>query len=388
MTLSPQIVVANGRPWRLLPDTPPPAQAARAQALARAQLIDELTGEPPPGRAVVVSRMPGAQPASAEGGHVGLTGRPAALFASAWPLVAPFPRLALEATLPAFLPVSLAADLSAQPSWPDAFLLHDFLQIAVHRRPTLLSGRVASRTAGPVVGAVVEVTEVWSTFAAIGAAGLVPNALSVHAGLYADRPAGANLRRRTLTLQAPIRTLLRHAQAGDTVLRLSDRQGLVVNRPLAIEHGDPEREEYILIAAIDTSLAADQPAAVTLAHPLARTHGAGTAVHRTTFAAAGPANAITRAARRGDISLFVNGLNGIAPANPTIEVTGGGAPAEYHGIAAWRTTTDAEGAFRLPPIHRVAHLRLRASGGGQPIPAEIIVSLTSPGEAAADLLFP
>lgn len=388
MTLSPQIVVADGRPWRLLPETPPLPQAARAQALARAQLIDELTGEPPPARAMVVSRTPGTRPAANEGGHVGLSGRPAALFPAVWPLVSPFPRLVLEATLPAFLPVTLATDLAAQPSWPGSFLLHDFLEVALHRRPTLLSGRVASRTTGPVAGATVEVTEVWTSFAAIGAAGLAPNALSLRAGLYAGRPAGATLRRRTLTLQAPPRTLLRHAQAGDTVLRLSDRQGLVVNRVLAIEPGDPEREEYILIAAIDTGAAADLPAEVTLAHPLARAHDAGATVQRTTFAAPGPANAITRAARRGDLSLFANGLNGIAPANLVIEVTGGGAPAEYHGIAPWRTTSDAEGAFRLPPIHRVAHLRLRASGGGQPVPAEIIVSLTSPGEAAADLLFP
>ncbi|GGJ24122.1 hypothetical protein [Neoroseomonas lacus] len=388
MSIAPQIVEVDGRRWRLLPESSPLPQAARVQALARAQLIDELTGEPPPGRAMVVSRTPGARSAAGEGGHIGLSGRPATLFPAAWPLVPPFPRLALEARLPAFLPVTLATDLVAQPAWPDAFLLHDFLQVALHRQPTLLSGRVASRTTGPVAGAAVEVTEIWTSFAAIGLAGLAPNALSLRAGLYADRPAGAALRRRTLTLQAPVRTLLRHAHAGETAIRLSDRQGLILNRPLAIEPGDPEREEYILIAAIDTGAAADLPAEVTLAHPLARAHDAGTTVQRTTFAAPGPANAITRAARRGDLSLFANGLNGIAPATPTIEVTGGGVPAEYHGIAPWRTTSDAEGAFRLPPIHRVAHLRLRASGGGQPVPAEIIVSLTSPGEAAADLLFP
>jgi hypothetical protein len=388
MTLAPQIIEADGRVWRLLPETPPLAQAERAQVLARALLIDELTGEPPTGRAVVTSRMPGLRGVAAEGGHVGLSGRPAALFPAAWPLAPPVPRLALDARLPAFLPVALAADLVAQPDWPDAFRLHDFLQVALHRRPTLVSGRVASRTTGPVAGATVEVTEVWTTFAAIGGAGIPPNALSLWAGFYADRPAGGSLRRRSLTLQPPVRTLTRPANAGDTVLRLSDRQGLVVDRPLAIEPGDPERVEYVLIAAIDTGAAADLPAAVTLAHPLARGHDAGAAVQRTTFAAPGPVNAITRAARRGDLSLFANGLNGIAPANPTIEVSGGGVPAEYHGLAPWRTTSDAEGAFRLPPIHRVAHLRLRASGGGQPASAEIIVSLSGPGEAAADLLFP
>ncbi|MGK7865355.1 hypothetical protein [Falsiroseomonas sp. E2-1-a4] len=388
MSVAPRIVQAAGQNWRFLPETPPLTQASRAQVLARAQLIDELTGQPPAGRPSVTTRTPGTHPVSSEGGHIGLSGRPAALFAAAWPLLPPFPRIDMAAVLPGFMPVTRMADLVAQPAWPADFLLHDFGQVDLRRQPTWLSGRVASRTTGPVAGAIVEVAEIWTSFVGIAGAGLVPNALSLPAGLYASRPAGATVRRRGLNLQPPSQTLARAANAGDRVIRLSDRQGLLVNRPLAIAAGDPERAEFILVIAIDAGAAADLPATVTLAHPLARGHDAGTAVQRTTFAGAGAVNTIARPARRGDISLFTSGLAGIAPGNSTIEIIGGGAVAEYHGFAAWRSTADAQGAYRLPPIHRAAHLRLRASGSGQPNPAEIVVSLTSPGEAAADLLFP
>jgi hypothetical protein len=47
-----------------------------------------------------------------------------------------------------------------------------------------------------------------------------------------------------------------------------------------------------------------------------------------------------------------------------VEIAGGAAAREFQRIDRYETTTDAAGFFRLPPIARVALVRLRAQQGG------------------------
>ena len=378
------LVQAEGRRWRLLVE-PDPREADRLQAILSVQLLDELTEAPPRLAVDVSTQMPGLFATATAGGRIGLVGRPTACFPEPWP--APSPVATIDAETGEHLPLGLAGPLDLQPDMPERYALTTLPDAALHRRPTHFSGRVVSRVTGPAGGTPLSVTRYWPTFAAIGAAGLVPRALSLWSGLYADRTTAAEAHRRSLNLQPDVKTLIGAAPAGSTELLLSYRQNLLAGRPLAIEPGDPEREEYIAIAAIDTSWSADQPALITLAHPLNRAHGAGGAIARTTFAGgAGPPNAFDRAARRGDVSLYLAGLAGIGAANQIVEIDGGAAPgiaSEYHRFSLWQAVTDASGHYRLPPIHRAAHIEIEGPPGIGPAR----FSLNAPGDALADILF-
>ncbi len=379
------VLSAGGLDWRYWPP-PALAPAARYQVIAVAQVIDELTGAPPREPLHSSTSQNGLHARASAGGLVGLAGRPTALYPDPWPGIPP--RVTLEATADGFLPLALAGDLPAQPGFPTTFARLDFGTVALHRTPTSLSGRAVDAAGAPVAGATVAVTGIWAMVDAILGAAAAPTGLSLWTGLYADRPAGATVQRRTLTILANPKTLLLPAAAGATEIKISNRQALVLNRPLAIEVGDPERTEYMPIAVIDASSSDDQPAWITLHHPLARPHPAGVDVARTGFMAPGAANPLALDARRGDQTLLTTALAGLSPGQPTVEVLGGAAPAEYHGFSLWETVTGPDGRFRLPPIHRIAHLELTASGGGQPQPAQRIISLVGEAEANADLVFP
>ena len=380
------LVQAGGRDWRLLAE-PDPREADRFQAILSVQLLDELTEAPPLVRVEVSTKTLGLFATATAGGRIGLVGRPTALFLDPWP--APAPTVAIDAETSEHLPLALERELDPQPDMPERYALTTLLPTDLHRRPTTFSGRVVSRVTGPAAAAALAVTRYWRTFDAIGGPGLVPDALCLWSGLYRDRDApAATARRRSLTLQPDVKSLVAAAPAGATELMVSDRQNLVTGRPLAIEPGDPEREEYIGIAAIDTTWSVDQPALITLDHPLRRGHRAGTPVQRTTFAGvAGPANALERDGRIGDVSLYLAGLAGLAPGNRIIEIDGGAADptiaSEYHGFSFWRAVTGPDGHYRLPPIHRAAHVEIDGPGAIGPLR----FSLNAPGDALADILF-
>ena len=379
------LVQAGGRDWRLLAE-PDPREADRFQAILSVQLLDELTEAPPRVRVEVSTETLGLFATATAGGRIGLVGRPTAAFLDPWPV--PAPTVAIDAETSEHLPLSLTSELDPQPDMPELYALTTLLPTGLHRRPTTFSGRVVSRVTGPAVGAALAVTRYWRTFDAIGGPGLVPDALCLWSGLYRDRSTAATARRRNLTLQPDVKSLVVAAEAGATELLVSDRQNLITGRPLAIEPGDPEREEYVGIAAIDTTWSVDQPALVTLDHPLRRGHRAGTLAQRTTFAGiAGPPNALERDGRIGDVSLYLAALGGLAPGNRIIEIEGGTTDptvaSEYHSFSFWRAVTAADGHYRLPPIHRAAHVEIDGPGSIGPIR----FSLNAPGDALADIMF-
>ncbi len=67
-----------------------------------------------------------------------------------------------------------------------------------------------------------------------------------------------------------------------------------------------------------------------------------------------------RAARAGDRVLFVADLTGL-PDGADVRLTGGTPPAEYQRLHRLEVTTDADGYFELPPLHRIAGLAFQAS---------------------------
>lgn len=375
---------AAGRDWRFAPDAPPPAIAERSQAILQARLVDEVLGVPPALPIQATTRVHGAVARVAAGGRAGVLGRPAVAYFA--PAIATS-RADMTIDAPGFLPLTLDAALGAQPGYPDAFAPRDLGDVALHRLPVRICGRVASRVLGPLSGATIAVTGVWPLLQHPPGPAVAPNAMPLLAGLYADRPAGS-MRRRNLTPAAQVKTLVRPAVAGETVVRLSDRQTIAAGQILAIGFGDPERVEYIGIAAIDTGSSADQPATFTLDHPLRRDHGEATDAARAVPTAAGPNNAISRPARRGDATIWTAALAGIGPATTAIEV-GGGAPPEFHATTRYRATSSAGGDFALAPIHRIAALELTVSHVSQPAP---MIRVIAPEWRATtqieDFLFP
>ena len=379
------IVDAGGQTWRLFVGAYP-HEAARLQAILSVQVFDDLTGAPPLAALDVSTTSRGIKAKASAAGRIGLVGRPEALFPQPWP--APAPSVDIRVETRDHFPVARTAELDPQPNLPERYVPAKLDDIDLHRRPTVFSGRLVSRITGPAAaGEIVAVTAYWKTFADIAVAGLPANALCLWSGLYADRPMGTQARRVTFNL-LDAKILNRAAPAGATELLLSDRKNLLVTRPLAIEPGDPEREEYVGVAAIDTSLSDDQPALVTLAHPLRRGHPAGAAVERTTVATSGAFKALDRPGQLGDVSLYLDNLLGISPVHRTIEIATPAVPTlanEYHSIALWQAETVAGGYFRLPPIHRAAHLQIEAVG--LPAADPIRVTLNAPGDALADLVF-
>jgi hypothetical protein len=373
-------IQADGRNWSFVPP-PKPRPSDRFQAIVAAQAIDELTGEPPAVALSVSTRSPGLRAAGSAGGRVGLAGSPGIRFPDPWPPAGPIVHLRVESEL--HLPTETEVDLGPQAAMPEAFQPVAAPDLLLRRRPSRLSGRAVSRINGPAAGATVRVARYWPTFASIAAAGTAATALTLWNGLYAPRSTAAKVQRRTLVLQPDPKSLVEAAEAGSKELFLSDRKNLVVNRPLAIEPGDVERAEHIVVAAIDQGLSDDQPARVTLAYPLRRTHLAGTAVARTLFGAAGAANPLARDAAEGDVSIYLAALDGIAAGNPFVQISEGTDPLEFHGFSLWEATAGLDGRFRLPPIHRAAHVELECPPGSNPRR----FSLNAPGDVLADILF-
>ncbi len=378
-------VLSAGEAWNFAPDDPQPAIALRSQALIMARLIDEVTQTPPEQALTLATGLAGALPRASGGGRVGVVGRPGQLFYA--PTVA-LAEVDLSVTATGFLPLALRRALGSQPGYPDAFAAPDLGDVALHRTPVAIAGRVASRAAGPLVGATVTITGVWAVQQHPPGPPQPPNAMPLFAGLYRDRPAGAQMRRRNLAPAAQVKTLARPALAGDTVVRLSDRQAIAAPQILALDYGDPGRVEYVGITSIDTGSSADQPADFTLDLPLRRDHAERCLAARAVPGPGGANNAVTRAARAGDATLWTAGLAGIGPGTNAIEISGGG-PVEYQATTIYTVQSAAGGAFRLPPIHRIAALAIRASHASQPSPlTRIVTPAWAASEQIEDFVFP
>lgn len=379
-----RIVATDGASWRYSPDTPPPL-GLRSQIMMRARVVDETTGESPDGTPRVTSQTAGAWAVSSDGGLVGVAGRPAALFPEIGIATA---RVSLLASHDGFLPITLEASLGPQPDFPAAFVLVDLGDIPLRRRPCVVEGGVFSRSAGALSAASIQVTGYWIRQNEIANASATPDMAGLWQSAYVDR-AAANVQARDITLAASSQILLRAVAGGDKRLRLSDRQGLVAGQILAIEPGDPERAEYIPIALVDTVSGADQPAFVTLVHAMRRDHPESAIVTRCVLAAPGAASALSRPLRQSDVTVFAAGLAAISPATTHIEITGGGSDPEYHAVGRYVTESDAEGDYRLPPMHRVAAIALRSTHPISLSPIDLVVSLPLGAERiGVDLIYP
>lgn len=359
-------LTAAGRRWRFAPDDPPTV-LQRVQAVVDLAVTDEQTAMPPATPLAITTSRSGLAPRIGHDGRIGLVGRPAEILP---PALVSGSTVPIEVTAAGYLPYALDVTLQAPPQ--------PTLPLALHHEPVAVWGRVLDTSGGtptPVAGATVRVIGV--------------EILALAQGLYAPRaatgPAAARIHRRDLTPAGPALTLLDGVGAGATRLRLSDRQGLTFPpnpaNPdiLMIDPSDAERLEVLRVTAIDGALADDEPAIVTLAHPLRRSHSAGITARRATPSPAGPDVALTRSAIAGDVTVLVVDASSFAFVDfVEIESTGGAPATEHQLLHRLVDTTDVDGRFRLPPLHRLGTLTLEITAGVVTVPRTADLAAAGP----------
>lgn len=346
------------------PDDPPVA-ADRLRAVVRWLAVDEITGKGPNLDYVVKTEALGLVPRIAADGYMGLVGNPARLYPG---LDLATVDLAWTLYTPGYLPRELTITLGPMAGFPDAFVPGDAGPIALHRTPIVLRGRVVQLVAGmlepvPLAGVTVSFAGVWwvPPAANVDPDTVIeaPNLVSLHPGLYAGRTLGvASVRRRDLAHVAlQDKTLVLPAVRGGTTVRISNRVGVAPGTILAFEPARADRVEYVAVTSVAGASTDDQPATATLAHRLQLDHEEATDVHVVTPLAAAASHLLVRDGVRSDRVAFLAGLGGVTPG--VIEINGGTPAVEYQTASLYQSTSDGDGYYRLPPLSRVASVKLQ-----------------------------
>jgi hypothetical protein len=371
--VSHQNYIDNGLTYTVAPDVRPPL-GQRMWALVQAEILDELTGQPPLAALDIESPNLGVFPRVAEDGIVGLAGIPRDAFSE---LATQNYTVNLTITAARYIAIKMAVVVASIPTFPALFNTTDLGVVALHRAPMLIKGRVvvsSGVTSTPVPGAKITLTGIWRTVppAHIAVPPSPPDLVSLQPGLYFARAAAAT----QITQQALVpvvganKQLLVDAGQGATMMRLSDCIGLVINDVLAVDGDDPFRTEYMTIQNIFPASTPNQPATIQLTYGLQATHRQNAPVRKVTLAAPGAATPLSADAIAGDICAFVGSAATLRPAT-TVKITDLANPTEYQAVSYFDTITDAQGFYRLPPLSRVAQLNLKADIGVLPPPKTV-----------------
>jgi hypothetical protein len=282
-------------------------------------------------------------------------------------------------TAPGYVPLELTATILQTPAFPGQLpALADLGKVFLHREPVAIAGRVVQNTpvSPPIAGATVKITGVWTTLPGPNVA-LPPadpaNLVSLRGHLYSARDVTTDKARR-VTLSPtpdPEKILTAPVAAGANKLMLDNRAGLTLagGDVLSVDSGT-SAEEFAMTTLVLGASTDDQPAEITLAFALANSHRRDAIVRRLSPLSPGADKALTRPTIAGDSVLFVSNLTGWAVATGIeIRDPGTAASSEYHAFSSFTVTTDAAGFYRMPPISRVAMLKLEAQQG--PMTAEI-----------------
>ncbi|MFO1322795.1 MAG: hypothetical protein U1F15_01915 [Burkholderiales bacterium] len=345
-----------------------PRTADRVRAVLRARAVDEITREPIRVDMQVTTAQDGVVPRVARDGLVGLIGQPARLFPALG--VAGVP-LAMRVRAAGFLPLDLAGTLGPVAGFPDSFAPLDLGDAPLHRVGVALAGRVVERaTVAPpaVPAATIAIDGLWSTLPPANwtppALLEPPNIVALEPGLYAPRVATATIRQRGLVLLPALAKRLQLAAGpGELRVRLSDRDGLVAGTVIVVDSAEPALREAIAIAQVDTGAGVDEAAWVRLAHPLAYLHRDGATVVPVVVQPPVAPTTMARDGIAGDRVAFTAAAPAFA-AGSFVEIDDGAAPREFQRVSLYATTSDGNGFFRLPPIARVALVRLNVQHAG------------------------
>lgn len=338
----------------------------RLWGVVQRRLIDELTQRPIATRITVETDKKGLVQGSTAGGFAGLAGVPQWVFSD--------PDLSSHAhTFTAIFRaegyLAYEAQISLGPiaDFPDVFAPLPTTTIEMHRNPISIRGRIMRNGAAPIpaVGLTVDICALWRRLPSATAS---PPAdpytlMAIRPGLWFARSATVTQlsRRDLIDVLGEDKALSADFTAGSRHIRCSNRINLSIGNILAVDIGDPSITEYLPIASIDGASTAEQPAVIGLLYPLAYDHRQDAVVRRVSPQPPGASNAFGIDAGTGDTSLLLDSSTDLSDAR-TVEISDGVHPNEYRRIFPYSTTTDSNGYFQLPPLHRVARLDLRISG--------------------------
>ena len=243
--------------------------------------------------------------------------------------------------------------------------------IALRRRPVVIRGRTVVRTntgTTHVANATVAISGIWRSLDDIRhhlPAMPATIVISITPGLYDPKAPGTDLDEIPLTdIVGDDKTLLKPVESKETQMALSDGINVVAGTSVvAIDPEDSERRERLLVSALESTLTASDPVNVTVNYPLRKEHAWGCRVaHVTPGAPASTTKHLTEQTAPGDQTLF---LDDIAFAADTgVARVGGAASVEFQQFARYQVTSDADGYFALPPLHRIAQIEIEASAAG------------------------
>lgn len=382
-----ELVTTDQSTWQFVPETARPF-ADNIQALMYADALDEITQAPPGSKIQVTTGNSGVTPQASTSGRIGLVGRPLSLFSPGFIANA---SLSMTLTANGFLPLALSGTLAAQPNYPDAFAPIDLNSVWLHRSPITISGRTVAHDRTPLPGSTISIGGVWPTQATLTGAPTAANLIAITLGLYADQPLTASAYQYNVAPQTALaKQIVLPAEVGAMQIRLSDQIGLAPNGLLIIEWPDKDRSEIVTISAIvDAGVTPDQPATVVLKQALRRNHYGSPMAYPATAAAPGVANAFVMTGQAGDVTLSFGSMNGLDTSTTAIEISGGPASAEYHWAQVYQATSDVNGYFSLPPIHRFAQIQLHITNPSVLTPLDFPVTLDfGQSDLVVDLIFP
>jgi len=367
-------ITSESRVYRVSPDFAV-APANRLRAFVAGQLIDEVTNNAPSGHVKIEVREKGLVLKVSPDSIFSVAGIPLQQFSF---LATQNYPIHLRVAAPGYIPLVLTITIPKTPAFPNQLpALADLKKVFLHRESVLIAGRVVQNTptSAPIAGATVRLTGVWPALPGPSVAlppADPPNLISIRGPLYTGRSVATG-KARAVTLSPttdPSKTLTAAVSSGEKRLMLDNRVGLTLTGGdvLVIDSGI-STQEFVKTTLVRGASTADQPAEVILAAAVSNSHPQGATIRRVNPASPGADKALTRAAIAGDPVLFVSNLAGWDTA-AAIEVLNSGAPPsnEYHAFSLFTVTTNADGFYRMPPISRVAILKLQAQG---PTTAEI-----------------
>ena len=134
---------------------------------------------------------------------------------------------------------------------------------------------------------------------------------------------------------------------------------------LRIDAGTPEATEYIGLAGAGGLGGANEAGRVALDHALRMPHRRDALMQLVAPQPAAVPKFFADAGAPGDTCVFLSDIAGLDTAD-TVAITGGAAPREYQRVRTFTAVSNADGYFQLPPVSRVAQIRLAASAPALP----------------------
>jgi hypothetical protein len=279
-----------------------------------------------------------------------------------------------QLTLAAPLGVGFAA---STPLLPDRLTPVVLGNVELHRAPVSVRGRVmvwdpVAVAFQPSAGASVEVPWTWRKQSEVTqeTSKQATRLVSLAPGLYRDRLAAtATLQPiATATMPGDDKRLLAATLPGDVELDLSNATALATNPLLSVDRESPDVAESVRVASFVLSGVVEERARAALEHPLRLGHRRGVTVEHLGTTDVLTPKAFDADGAIGDPVAFLTDVafGGV----PEVVRISGGDPAEYQRVRLFSTTTDADGYFALPPISRVAKLRITVTPAATP-PQEV-----------------